>query len=82
MFGADYTYIYILLTINCYHATFKKNLKRGLFFLTWNPLPCEVQYYHYHVHEVIELEKGVMPHEPATSKTLKRSLTKNGARPA
>ena len=49
---------------------------------TWNHLPCEVQYCHYHMHEVMS-QKGVpCPHEHATDKTLKKINEKNRARQA
>jgi len=40
-----------------------------IFHFTWNPLPCEVPYYHCRMHEAMSQEKGVLcPYEPATGK--------------
>jgi len=40
-----------------------------IFLFTWNPLPCDVPYYHCRMHEAMNQEKGVLcPYEPAMGK--------------
>ena len=49
----------------------QKSLKNTwiIFLFTWNPLPCEVLYYHCRMHEATSQEKGVpCPYEPDAGK--------------
>ena len=45
-----------------------------------NPLPCQVQYYHCHMHKTMNLKRVSCLHEPATGKTLEKIVEKNRVR--